>query len=298
MTGPAACGLVALVGLLPLLRKRGELAGTTLMAVWCWSGGSLLAVALAAAWATGSSVSELMRVRLLYAAAATTFCPLMALLGARRPQHRAWQLVVVTLLVVLLLPAGEAFLYEPRSRFLLHPAWGWFLWLLIGFGLVNRLGTRHWPSGASWALGQMLLLGNQLPIVSQRLTMPLPLAGLLALAVGAALWGLDLPRRARRPSGWSGVWLDFRDGFGTLWALRLRERFNAAAELAPWDVRLHWHGLAKATDRSHDTARGDLAAGSLAAGAQTSLMGFLRRFVSQQWINQRLRCPDEGVPLD
>jgi hypothetical protein len=37
--------------------------------------------------------------------------------------------------------------------------------------------------------------------------------------------------------------LDFRNRFGGLWALRVRDQFNRAAANAGWPVALRWGGL-------------------------------------------------------
>jgi hypothetical protein len=39
------------------------------------------------------------------------------------------------------------------------------------------------------------------------------------------------------------VWFDFRDAFGTLWGLRVVERFNDTARRSNWPVRLGWRGF-------------------------------------------------------
>ncbi len=38
-------------------------------------------------------------------------------------------------------------------------------------------------------------------------------------------------------------WLDFRDRYGMLWAQRVREQFNRAAQNAGWAVALRWNGI-------------------------------------------------------
>jgi hypothetical protein len=71
-----------------------------------------------------------------------------------------------------------------------------------------------------------------------------PAAGLcLALAPWA---GLVVLRRSP-PAGsddFDALWLDFRNRFGAVWGLRVREQFNRAAANAGWPVTLQWHGLA------------------------------------------------------
>ena len=90
-----------------------------------------------------------------------------------------------------------------------------------------------------------------------------------------ALWGFDLPRRrgARQPL--DRLWLDFRDLVGTLWALRVAERINTASAQCGWSARLGWHGWTLD--------------GPPPAAMERSLRMLLRRFVSPQWIDQRLR---------
>src|SRR5262245_4046075 len=110
----AALGLGALLG---LLRSRRKLAGTTLIAPWCWAMFSLAVVAgsetICRSQSVAPSTAWLSHIR--YLAATTTFCPFMALLGAKRPQNRAWQFIVLALLTVLALPAVEGLLFRPHA---------------------------------------------------------------------------------------------------------------------------------------------------------------------------------------
>ncbi len=39
------------------------------------------------------------------------------------------------------------------------------------------------------------------------------------------------------------LWFWFRDNWGVVWALRVLERFNRAAEVSRWPIRLTWFGL-------------------------------------------------------
>jgi hypothetical protein len=286
-----AAGLLGGLGLWILLRQRADLQGTTLVAPWWWALASLLLISSAVAWiAVGGRAADGWTTHILYLAGTSSFCPLMALLGAKRPQDGAWQFVVLTLWVVLLLPSGETLLYHPGAMLRLHPARGWFLWILIGLGLFNALPTRHWFSALLAVGGQVLLLWEQLPIASNYFAAQ-PLVA-LALFVAALLIGSFNGRATRGLGDWNRVWLDFRDSFGTLWSLRVAERFNAAALQYDWPVRLHWRGFVAAPDIE--------SAQSIAPNAamQVTLWGLLRRFVSSAWVRHRLDCTLIEANLD
>jgi hypothetical protein len=67
------------------------------------------------------------------------------------------------------------------------------------------------------------------------------------LCLALAPWlGLILLRRASAAGAqdFDTVWLDFRNRFGAVWGLRVREQFNRSAANAGWPVTLQWHGLA------------------------------------------------------
>ena len=49
------------------------------------------------------------------------------------------------------------------------------------------------------------------------------------------------------PSSCEKIWFWFRDNWGVVWALRVLERFNRAAEVSRWPVRLTWFGLTPVT---------------------------------------------------
>ena len=139
------------------------------------------------------------------AAAMTTVCPAMAMLGAKRPQHVAWQWIVLSLWVVLSLPAAEWLLFAAPPT--IHAARRWFLLVLLVPGVVNYLPTRHWPAALLFAAGQMVLLAAYLPGGS----LPagdnsLPALGLIVAAMVVA----------QRPGGRSPTkirWTDYGETF-------------------------------------------------------------------------------------
>jgi hypothetical protein len=272
-----ACGLAA------QLSGFRQLRGTTLRAPWWWAAISLALVACSetaiAIWQWGESSAA---AQFRFAAGTLTFCPLVALLGAKRPQDRAWQFIVFSCWVILALPAVQAWLLRPDEPPHVHPLWGWFLVVLIVVGLTNYLPTRFCLAGLLAAAGQGTLMWQFLPFGSNsasQLTSLFGLGLLCAAAVAAALLA-RVSRRVAEPL--DRVWLDFRNQFGVVWGLRVAERMNASAKMYGWDARLAWHGFL--------TAAGDPAPGippAVKAELEKSLRGLLRRFVSDEWIERR-----------
>jgi hypothetical protein len=66
----------------------------------------------------------------------------------------------------------------------------------------------------------------------------------LGLAAAAPwLAAIPIALRSRQSRDADSRWRDFRDRFGVVWAMRLREQFNRAAEHAGLKVELGWRGL-------------------------------------------------------
>jgi hypothetical protein len=279
-----AIGVVAAVSLGRLFRPA---RGTTLMAVWSWSALALfVATAVELALAVGSPGREGTDA-LRFAAVTATFCPLIALLGAKRPQDRAWQLIVLSFWVILALPAAQQWLLRPGQPMSVHPIWSWFLVVLIVVGASNYLPTRYAIASLLAAAGQTILVWRQLPwgggINSPRGNaiewMPVLGLGLLAAAAGMAALGWPRHASAAR-SPLEKLWSDFCDQFGVVWGLRVAERINATAAQNGWNVRLTWHGLTQPNGSPLDAPPN--------AELEQSLRPLLRRFVSADWIDRRL----------
>lgn len=219
-----------------------------------------------------------------YVAGMATFCPLIAVLGAKRPQDRAWQLIVVALWFVLSLPALQDVIYHYGRPVSVDSAWRWFLLVLIVAGLVNYLPTRYWPSSALFAAAQMLLLIDYLPLGVNWPFDPaarIPVA--LALFAGASLLPvLGWPRARRASEATQRLWRDFRDAYGMLWAVRIGERAGAAPHVA--SDTLTPARPAETTEPS----RGVSAPGSDSRQLEQTLIAHLQRFVSRAWIDERL----------
>ncbi len=158
--------LVATVGLAGIAWRSRRLRHTTLHTVWWWSLGAFSVVATVELLATfaGSRIESSLE-SLRYAAAMLTFCPMMALLGAKRPQNRAWQWIVLSLWFILLIPAVQWSLYRPGNVMHVNTVWKLFLLTQIVIGLVNYLPTRYWSSAILATAGQVLLVSKHLPLI-------------------------------------------------------------------------------------------------------------------------------------
>jgi hypothetical protein len=199
------------------------------LAAWLSWGGLILA--------TGSEGAEAGR----YLALCLTGCAGIAVLGARRPIVGAWNLVLVGLLAVLLLPLAEhAVLGTP----LLDPLRLLFIAGTLAVGVLNYLPTS--------LAGPVVLVG--LAAAAEMLVLleidadPAWQAGMGQVSswlVPLALWlgWLTMRRRGRQQAEFDREWLKFRDRFGLLWGQRVRDQFNQVARNADWPVILRWSGL-------------------------------------------------------
>jgi hypothetical protein len=295
-SGLLAAWAMALGGLGALAVQFPRLRGTTLVAPWAWSLVALVAVA-ATEVASGSGALALgssWPLALRFAAAMSTFCPIMALLGAKRPQDQAWQFIVVSLWGILSLPSLEWVLFGGVQE--IHPARFWFLMTLISIGAANGIGTRFWPSSLLFASGQFALLSLFVP--EARAWLPAD-GGLIGLGCVVSAWALlaaGIPRAAPRPNGLDRVWLDFRDAFGAVWSLRVAERMNATGALCHWPLAIGWRGLRACEPGEPSNATEPGATNDAAEPAiEDALRTLLRRFVSPEWIDARVARPSPNT---
>lgn len=284
------CVLIVLTiaGWVALARLCKGARCTTLFASWCWAGVSLTALAtaeLAIAWCMQDSLPAWVS-HLHYCAAVTTFAPVMAVFGAKRPQNRAWQLIVLALLAILVMPSVQALLFRAGEPLALHTARRWFLVILVGMGLLNYIGTRFSLSTLLFAAAQVVLLGEALPAVGKLDSEWRPAIGLGMGVAGLVLIALRMPRARLSSRPIDRCWIDFRDAFGAVWAWRVLERVNATAAVNNWPARLTWHGMAETQNAERQILE------SVQADAQRAMLAnlksLLRRFVNVEWIEARV----------
>ena len=258
-----------------------RLRGTTLSAALAWAMCAVCAIGLAEFFnacgsiVTGSGAQSTLR----YVSAITTFCPMMAVLGAKRPQHRAWQLIVLSLWCVLALPAAESYFVRRGAAVQIHDARGWFLWILLLTGCLNYVGTRHGVAVLLAGAGQVILLGEHLPGWRRPVTATGVMMAMALFLIAALLVLIRSERRIRwrqrsAARDLNDLWSEFRNLFGAFWALRIRERFNAQARLNKWPVELGYYGFRPAA----------AAGGDLADEPREFLRSLLSRFVSNDWM--------------
>ena len=167
-----------------------------------------------------------------------TGCAMVAVLGARRPRVGPWNLVVLGLLAVLSLPVLQKWFLGIGSldlvQSLLLPA-------TLVVGVLNFLPTRLGVAALGVGLGSLaemkLLLEGEGGI--DWAWRNLGYSFLLCPWLGWLAWQWG-------PQGANEVdraWFYFRDRFGLLWAVRVRDQFNSAARNAGWPVFLAWRGV-------------------------------------------------------
>lgn len=229
-------------------RACRRLRQTTLLAPCAWAVGSLLAVMIDVGGSGGWRTAD---AHLHYLAGVSTVAPFVALLGAKRPQHRAWQWIVAALLLLLALQSLKAIVIDRGVPPALHLAWRWLLAVVVSAQLMNYLLTRNFLAAGLVFVGQVFLLAEQLPGASW-LPEPRGTWGLSLLSAGvlaaASIWRRRSgpcvpPPTSNDPAALDRAWLAFRDAYGALWALRVAERINAASRERGGVARLRWSGL-------------------------------------------------------
>ncbi|HRX79655.1 MAG TPA: hypothetical protein P5307_11375 [Pirellulaceae bacterium] len=273
-----------------LLRNRHLVTETTLMGPWLWMLGSISVMGgthLVALFASSPSAGQSPNwcVASTFAAAASSFCPLMSLLGAKRPQDRGWHFVVISLWAILVLPVAESLLLRRGQMPDVQGARSWFMLILIGLGMVNSLPTRFWFPAILFGGGQLLMLANSVPFLREWVDASPTIFGFTCCCAACMITAQLASRSRRRQGSLTGVWRDFRDSFGLLWGLRVAEQINIAARTSGWPLALRWSGFVDEQGNSLD-------ASSLPVDTQKSLhqvmQNLLRRFVSSDWIAARM----------
>lgn len=303
----AITSVIVVVGLvlawLALHRARRAVRATTLHSAWLW------AVSTLALWTVSWASDHGLRVisssvadHLWYASAVLALCPLIAVLGSRRPGTRVWTwFIQFPLLFVLGWPVLSLWLQgsEVRGLQLETPQLAAYLLVLI-MGAGNYCGTRFTLPILCYAAACATL------VVSCSVSCPVWMAdrgwtrlwatGLLVLAIGLANRSGSPVSRAT--SRFDRLWFDFFDTFGVVWGRRIQDRVNFIARKEQWPARLELHGVVWA-----DMSAGSADRPATEARIEQAFRWLLRRFVDPAWIDDRLGSPPStgeihSVPAD
>jgi len=273
----AVAALFLIVCLTALILKRGHVRGTTLTAVWWWlfvtvlgagGAGLLLACYEAPRWGPA----------LQFSAVCLSFCPSMAVLGAKRPQHTAWTFITASLWVVLVLPAGEQLLFQPGQPLEIHDARSFFLLVLTGVCLANHLPTRFWLPAILLTAAQVVALQPHLPLLSHwDRWSAAPLVSLVCGGAAILLTAWRLPALGvyqpdEQHGGVNQLWRNFRDCYGALWSVRILQRMEIVAQQQNWPITLMWTGFINRDDLHPVEPQ--------QARVQLALFNLLRRFLN------------------
>ncbi|HEY2154608.1 MAG TPA: hypothetical protein VGH33_03195 [Isosphaeraceae bacterium] len=253
----------------PWLRAWRAAEGTALRPALVWAAIALALAGLSSAVALTESVESgrPLAGQVGYLSTLAMFAALISVLNARTPGGGAWAILMALLLVVFLVPwlEGPGLVREAGGwdRLRLTAPWTIFYVLLVVAGVTNYLPTRFGLAAVWLGIG---FAAEFLGLI--RLGWSHEMRGRVWTAVplcwGLAAWFADLAgiRPDPAPPGLGWLWAWFCDCWGVVWALRVQERFNRAAESAGWPVRLTWRGVV----------------GEAPPEATATLIGLLRRF--------------------
>ena len=291
--------------------------GTTLVAPLVWIFTSLLVVIAAYVNLMQPAIFPTIyrREKWWVLALCSTFCPMMSLLGAKRPQNRAWQWIVLSFWIVAALPAIQQLVLQPVEPFEISSVWRWFYAVLLLISAVNYLPTRYAPAGLLATAGQTVLLLPYLPMGPVAMGHPLigiPMLG-AAVCLAHVLSGVRFSKQCASTDekllpGWTNVWLDFRDAYGLLWGARMMERIDSLLRSSNVPAWLDWNGFhcpSSQPDRLNPQTtppiipisatlsvnQSETASANAMDVAESGIRNLLQRFVSNDWIDRRLHVP-------
>lgn len=274
-------------------RNLHRIRGTSLRSAWSWGLAAQFAWFISCALAIPFSEKAALLDQFWLWSAILALCPLISVLGSRRPTDKVWNLfIILPLIAVLGWPALAAAGYSRHLvpvRLQLPAVIGFGLVLLMGVG--NYLGTRF---AASALLAATAIATSLLPLFSAWHLSPDMMElcrGVSALLLSTSIWlaWLSSRRPSLHPPGQDRLWSDFRDAFGVVWAIRLQERVNATAEQERWPCRLgptgvEWNAEVTPEAKTQTITRLE----------QTSRW-LLRRFVDDAWVARRVESRETRV---
>lgn len=171
-------------------------------------------------------------------------CPLIAVLGAQRPGVRVWNsFILIPLILVLGWPALTVWFsgFPPAPLQIEAP-------MALGFAVVAVMGLGNYILIPRWTLAVLgygaAIACTILPLTTLVNLSPIwHLAAYPCLAFAILVGWLSAFRAETHSDPLQQLWCSFRDRFGLVWAARIRDRVNAAAEQEKWCWRLEMDGF-------------------------------------------------------
>lgn len=278
--------------------------GSTAVPAAVWAAVAAASFGLEAAWrAAGGLEDQATGDCCRLAVAAVSLCPILSVLGGKRPQHGVWQFIVATLAGVVALPAASALLVRPGTAADVHLLQRWLMLAIVLVAGMNYAATTRAAAAGLVVAGQTLLLRRWLPFGDA--SPPAPwfdavAAWLIASGAGLAAvqsWVWPASRRvarSREPNGGDdpaielgGAFLALRETLGAAWSLRIAERFNAVAAERGWPCSLRFDGVHEGDAAADPAWRAD----AIATGR-----ALLRRFVTPAWLRRHAGEAPNGRP--
>ena len=241
--------------------------------IWALIATADLACLAWTAYSDSIAFSPILKSAMQFAVGALTFCPLMGVLGAKRPQEAGWNWVVLSLWIILVWPAVQAVMLPQGNRLELFLAWKFFVLGLIVLGLLNYLPTRHALSAILAAVGQYVILDAyllDLELISPTWVPPVSAGCFLLAAILAARLRPTKDTTKLGLQEYNKQWLHFRDAYGAFWALRFLGRLMQSAELQKWTFQPTWSGFVAGEEEPSAKELQEL---------EQAMDGFLRRFL-------------------
>lgn len=219
-----------------------------------------------------------------YVVSILLLCPPIAVLGAKRPGVRVWNVfILLPLVLVFTWPAladGRSALRNGAFEIETPMVLGYFLVLIMGVG--NYLGTRSTLVALQVLGGAGLLIFRSTTMFSAELFQFIHFVAVTMLMLGAAQIAVQSDQPTSKDLGYDRVWLDFRDWFGIVWSRRVQERVNDTAAKEKWIARLEHHGFVWDNEASEEQIA------ETNERINHTMRWLLRRFVDDPWIDERL----------
>ena len=262
---------------------RNYVTGLTAQTAWRWAIAAIAATLIA----VGLRLIPVLPTGIISAihsiAATLLLTPLVDILGARNPGHRAWPWFVVTpMIVVLQWPTISHLFSERLETALITPlpaTIGFLLVLIMGSG--NYFGTANTSASLFGVTGIGLFA---LPVTEWH-AWPgdaICLAASVCLAITALLIEGRLKANNLK-TGHEQLWIDFRDLYGMVWSRRVMDRINQFADREKWNVSMTLDGFRRRNQSDQvpeDTER-----------PEEILRWVLRRFTDDKFLNRYLPIP-------